>query len=152
MRELAAHAASSPDWTGRSIAVIGLLVSLLSIALTRRLWTRSGWRLQLSYEWQEVPGGGKDFNVLITNIGRTPCVVSDVGVRIWDRFEEDFVEIHVQDGFRKVIEPSDRIAVTVDFPENLRRQPTATQPFAATGGELWMGRMDGPRKLRFKQT
>jgi hypothetical protein len=152
MTELAVHAASSTDWTGRWIAVIGLLISLLSIALTRRLWMRSGWRLQLGYEWLEAPSEGKDFNVLITNIGRTPCVVSDVGVRIWDRFAEDFVEIHVADGFRKVIEPSERIAVKVNFPENLRHQPTVTQPFATTGGELWMGRMTRPKKPRLRQT
>ena len=134
------------------IALTGLLISLLSVAVTRRLWMRSGWRLRLSYEWLEASGQGKDFNVIVTNIGRTPCVVSDVGARIWDQFVTDFVEIHVQDGFRKVVEPSERVAVTLDFPDNLRHQPTVTQPFAITGGELWMGKMSGPGKLRLKKT
>lgn len=152
MRELAFHTSSSADWVGRSIALIGLLISLLSVAVTRRLWMRSGWRLQLSYEWLAAPGREKDFNVVITNVGRTPCVVSDVGARIWDRFVTDFVEIHAQDGIRKVVEPSERIAVTLDFPENLRHQPTVTQLFAITGGELWLGKMSGPGKLRLKRT
>ena len=43
----------------------------------------------------------------------------------------------------------DKETVAVDFPENLRHQPTLTQPFAATGGELWMARMVRPRP-RFK--
>ena len=74
MSTLASSAASSADWVARWIAIAGVIVSLGSICVTVYQWQRSGWFLDVTVNTQG------NFTVEITNTGRIPCVIHEVGL------------------------------------------------------------------------
>jgi hypothetical protein len=102
---LAADAASAPDWVARWLGIAGLVVSVVTVFVTVSLWRRDGWRLSVLIveAYGGLPPVGKGlrgllpaagsagmgldttrsefYQVKVTNTGRMPCVVSEIGLR-----------------------------------------------------------------------
>jgi hypothetical protein len=89
MSDLASAAAGSVDWVARWTAFAGLAISFISVAVTLYVFRRSGWRLRIDVVTQYgVDDKGRyilrdrNVGIAVTNVGRLPCVVRDVQVRI----------------------------------------------------------------------
>jgi hypothetical protein len=89
----AANVASAlePDWLARTLAILGLVAAITSIAITWYLWRKSGPEIVViintaTSQRTPVPEGFDEVvDVEIRNAGRMPAMIREVNLRIWDQ-------------------------------------------------------------------
>lgn len=136
--------AGSVDWVARGIGIAGVLISLLSIAVTVFLWRRSGWHLDVWALAGVRQDGCIEISVTVTNTGRLAAVVAWVRVMLehegkgrW-RSGIDMPAVLEGDPAPRILAPSESLSAVLLLDQDLAPQYASFRASAGAGGRTYL--------------